>query len=288
MTPIARKLRPLIKCHGGKAYLARRIIAHFPDHEMYVEPFAGGLSVLLNKPRAPLEIAGDLDDGLIGLYGVVQLHTAELLERLEALEYSPATFAAAAVGAPTDTVDAAVRFLVRNRMSRGGLGQSFAWSDRLRGGRPGDLNAWETMRAELPAIAQRLRGVEIRRAPALELIRQHDGPETVVYADPPYLPSTRTARTAYRHEMAAGDHAELLEALGQCRGTVVLSGYPSPLYDRRLAGWERVEFDLPNHSGQGETKQRRTEVLWIKPGLGSSQKPVARATFHHWHPLPTS
>ena len=48
------KLRPAVKRHGGKAYLARRIIARFPGHETYVEPFAGGPSVLLNKPPAAL------------------------------------------------------------------------------------------------------------------------------------------------------------------------------------------------------------------------------------------
>ena len=31
---------------------ARRIIARFPGHRVYVEPFAGGLSCLLNKPRS--------------------------------------------------------------------------------------------------------------------------------------------------------------------------------------------------------------------------------------------
>jgi DNA adenine methylase len=108
--------------------------------------------------------------------------------------------------------------------------------------------------------------VEIRRANAPELIREFDGPDTLHYCDPPYLPSTRTARDTYRHEMTAADHAELLELLVHCRGTVVLSGYRSPLYDRRLVGWERLTFDLPNHSGQGRSKERRSEILWIKPG----------------------
>jgi DNA adenine methylase len=79
------------------------------------------------------------------------------------------------------------------------------------------------------------------------------------------LHETRTARDAYRHEMIGEDHAELLDVLTSCRGTVVLSGYPSPLYDSRLAGWQRVAFNMPNHSGQGRSKERRTEVVWIKP-----------------------
>jgi hypothetical protein len=66
--------------------------------------------------------------------------------------------------------------------------------------------------------------------------------------------------------MSVDQHAELLDVQAQCLGTVVLSGYPSSLYDARLADWRRIEFDLPNHSGQGHRKQRRLERLWIKPG----------------------
>ena len=44
---------------------------------------------------------------------------------------------------------------------------------------------------------------------------------------------------------------------------IVLSGYRSALYDRALSGWERHETELPNHSGQGRSKQRRTESVWM-------------------------
>jgi DNA adenine methylase len=49
---------------------------------------------------------------------------------------------------------------------------------------------------------------------------------------------------------------------------IVLSGYRSALYDRALSGWERHETELPNHSGQGRSKQRRVEVLWLNPACG--------------------
>jgi DNA adenine methylase len=160
---------------------------------------------------------------------------------------------------------AATRFLVRNRFSRGGLGRTFAWSERLRGGQPGDKNGWETILRELPKIAARLANVEIHHAAALELIRQYDRPETLFYLDPPYLHGTRTATKTYAHEMSRQDHSLLLGACAQARGMIVLSGYSSTLYDRALASWERHEFELPNHSGQTKTKERRTEVLWLNP-----------------------
>jgi DNA adenine methylase len=65
--------------------------------------------------------------------------------------------------------------------------------------------------------------------------------------------------------MSDSDHSRLLETITRCRGMVVVSGYPHPLYDKALAGWDRIEFDMPNHAGQGRSKQRRTEVLWLNP-----------------------
>ncbi|HME59345.1 MAG TPA: hypothetical protein VKF63_13460, partial [Terracidiphilus sp.] len=85
------------------------------------------------------------------------------------------------------------------------------------------------------------------------------------YLDPPYHPATRTARNAYEHEMSDRAHSRLLQAVQSLRAMVVLSGYSHPMYDTALRGWDRRTFDMPNNAGQGKTKQRRTEVLWLNP-----------------------
>ena len=64
----------------------------------------------------------------------------------------------------------------------------------------------------------------------------------------------------YEHEMELEDHVSLLEALVELKGMVVLSGYPSALYDDALAGWERVE-----RAAYADGGRPRTEVLWINP-----------------------
>jgi DNA adenine methylase len=260
----ARKLRPPIKTHGGKAYLARRIIALFPPHRTYVEAFGGGLSVLLNKPPAPVEIAGDVDSDIVNVHTTIRDHCGELIQRLREIPYNPESFAwACRAGKSADPIEAAARFIARNRMSRGGLGQDFAWSSRARGGQPGDLNAWGTILDLYPAIATRLQSVQLYCADAIELLDAYDGPGTLIYADPPYMRETRTAPDVYDHELTDADHEKLLDRLLSARGAVVLSGYHGSLYDRTLASWRSVEFNVPNHSGQGREKQRRIECVWL-------------------------
>jgi site-specific DNA-adenine methylase len=262
----ARKLRSALKTHGGKAYLAPKILALLPDHEVYVEPFAGGLSVLLNKRPCPVEVANDLNAALMRLYLMLRDRTDELLDRLAALPYDRETFEwSLRPGGPGEPeLDAAVRFLVNKRFSRGGLGKDFAWSKRLRGGQPGDKNAWETALARvLPRIAERLAGVELRCQDAVELIREFDGPGVLIYADPPYVHSTRSARKIYDFEMDVDQHRRLLETIARCDATVAISGYANPLYDDALRGWRRFTFSMANNSGQTKVKQRRQEILWI-------------------------
>ena len=175
------KLRPAVKWHGGKNYLARRIIARLPDHGTYVEPFAGGLSVLLNKARARTEAASDVDAELMQFYWTLRDQTADVCQRLAYIEYTAESFDWAWYEDGLDPVDAAVRFLVRNRFSRGGLGKTFAWSERLRGGQPGDKNGWKTIQKQLPAIAERLQGVTLLHANAFDVIGQYDSAHVVLY-----------------------------------------------------------------------------------------------------------
>lgn len=48
-TTKSEKVHQPLKWWGGKKYLAPRIIDLMPKHLHYVEPYGGGLAVLLNK-----------------------------------------------------------------------------------------------------------------------------------------------------------------------------------------------------------------------------------------------
>ena len=267
-----RRLRPPVKAHGGKYYLARRIVPILLSVREriteYLEPCAFGASVFLAMPRAKREILGDINPAVCALWTVLgnELLASALTDRLSRLSYDQATFDA--VRAPSDgtLLDHAMRFLITCRFSRGGLGKCLAWSDRERGGKPGDANAWDTFRRdELPRIITRARGVEMTGDPCWWTVwESREKVHRMIYADPPYLPSTRSAKTAYGpYEMTRLQHFWLVAALRAHSGPAAISGYRCSEYDRWLRDWRRFDFDMPNNAGQNRRKQRRTESLWI-------------------------
>ena len=69
--------------------------------------------------------------------------------------------------------------------------------------------------------------------------------------------SRRGAR--YSHEMTDADHRDLAVALNACRAHVLLSGYPSALYDELFAGWHQVHLSARSDNA---LKRDVTEVVW--------------------------
>lgn len=266
-----KKLRPPIKIHGGKYYLSKWILEHFPSgHEelKYCEPFCGGASVFLNKVRSQEEVISDIDSGVIIIFKALRDEPEEFISRLKRTKYQETTFKKAQKQleeSNEDYIDQAVYEYIVRRMSRGGMKQAFAWSDRLRGGQPGDVNAWETMVEQLPLVSERLKDVSILNESFDSVFKVWDEEDTLTYLDPPYLPSTRSegSQSVYQHEMSIDDHVNLLNLIKCARGKVIISGYSSPLYRTHLKSWRTKKRDIANHSGQGKNKQRRVESIWM-------------------------
>jgi DNA adenine methylase len=263
------KLRPPVKWHGGKHYLCRRFIELFPDHHTYVEPFGGAASVLLNKAPSSVEIYNDLDERLTRLFRVLRDHGEELRHRLSLTPYSEAEFQRAAEPV-ADEIEQARRDFVRWRLSLGGRGDSFSFTlHRVRRKMADVVSGYLSMIDEqLPLIIERLRTVEIVSRPAVDVILKWDRSDTLFYCDPPYLPDTRHvgSRDVYGYEMTDDEHRELASVLSQCKGNVVLSGYPSKLYDELYDGWHCDRFDIANHAAGAKVKKRQIECVWRNYG----------------------
>jgi len=260
-------IRPPVKWHGGKYYLAKRIISLFPPHRIYLEAFGGAASVLLNKQPVEVEAYNDLDLRISRFFRVLQMQGQEFVERVQFIPYSQYEFESSGCYAvDASDLDKAVSDFIRWRQSFGGRGTSWSYTTkRARGGMAGDVNAWWTAIDQLPEIIDRLRRVQILSQPAIDAIRRFDDPEALIYCDPPYLHETRdrNSRNVYGVEMTEEDHYELGEALKGCCAKILISGYPSALYEDIFKSWRRVEFDIANHAAGGRTKARKRETLWV-------------------------
>lgn len=257
--------RPLLRYHGGKWRLAPWIISHFPAHRVYVEPFGGGASVLLSKPRTYAEVYNDLDGEIVNLFRVARDNGEELLRQLSLTPFSREDFNRAYVPADCPIVRAR-NLMIRAYLGHGGDSASschktgFRCDSNRRGTTP--AHDWKNLPKHLPRIVARLQGVVIEQRPALDIIRKFDRRDTLFYVDPPYVPGTRGRVRGYRHEMTEHQHIELGELLNQVRGAVILSGYPSELYEslyKSNYGWTCIE-----RSALADGARRRTECLWLR------------------------
>lgn len=267
MPTILKRVSPPLKWHGGKWYLAPKIVALMPTHLHYVEAYAGGLSVLLAKdPEGVSEVTNDINGDLSNFWRVLQGEESFCCFRrtLDAVPFSELEWQDAEQGGSGGPVEMAVRFFIHCRQSLAGRMNCFAplSRTRTRRGMNEQTSAWLNAVEGLAAVHARLRRVAILNRDALDVIRQQDGPDTLFYLDPPYLAETRACDDVYAHEMEERQHAELLQIICRCVGRVMLSGYPSEMYDHRLRDWRRHEFALPNQAAGGKEKRRMTEVVW--------------------------
>lgn len=263
MTPT----RPILRYHGGKWRLAPWIISNFPQHRIYVEPFGGAGSVLLQKPRSYSEVYNDLDGQICNLFRVLRnpAQARELVRMVKLTPYARAEFDESYIVAD-DPIEQARRTLFRSMAGFSTCGASGQWKTGFRGNvtRTGTtpVHDWQHFPIAMEDIIERLRGVVIENDDALAVIARYDGPETLLYVDPPYPMLTRSdrwSRSAYKHEMTDDDHRQLAAALHACRGVVVVSGYACELYDMELyPTWWRNERE-----SHADGARDRVEVLWM-------------------------
>ncbi|CAL9502186.1 DNA adenine methylase [Streptomyces sp. enrichment culture] len=255
---------------GSKQRIADWIVSLLPDHGHYVEPYAGGLSVLLAKRPSAMETVNDLDGELMTFWRVLRERPTDLLRACMLTPHGRAELAAT-WDPTTDELELARRIWSRLAQGRSGTLRNTGWRHYIdpagsATSMPGYLEAYAE---RLAAAAERLHGVSLEALPALDLIARYGSrPNVLLYVDPPYLGTTRGWGNNYRHEMKTeAEHRALAAALADCRAAVVLSGYDSPLYDELYDGWHR--YAQQTMTGNATADKGRTEVLWSNVRLGN-------------------
>jgi DNA adenine methylase len=193
--------------------LLARILPLIQKHECYVEPFAGGLAVLLAKPRSKIEVLNDLDGDLVTFYRCVRFHPDPLLTELEFVLNSRQEFQDFGRQPGLTDIQRAARWFFRNRNCfRGGNLGTFGISPTSSG-----TGASGSRAARLDAIRQlsvRLDRTTIENLDWERCITFYDRPTTFFFLDPPY---THCSSTLYSPWTIADVH-RLRERLGSLKG----------------------------------------------------------------------
>ena len=255
-------MNSVIKYPGSKWSIANWIISHFPSHHSYLEPFFGSGAVLFTKKRSPIETVNDLDKDVVNLFRQIRENTERLADTIYWTPYARSEYerAWAAQYTETDPFQRAVDFYIRMMMGYGfrTTGEKVGWKNDVQGREAAYAAGYWCKTPEMIfEAAERLRKVQIENLPAVDLIRRFNFPNVLIYADPPYVLSTRHGKQ-YRHEMTDEQHEELLDTLSNHCGPVLLSGYDSDLYRDILHDWHREE--IPSRA---QTSGARVEVLWM-------------------------
>jgi DNA adenine methylase len=268
-------MKPPVLYFGAKGSVADRIVQMMPEHQGYIEPFAGSLAVLLAKPECRMEIVNDLDGRLMTFWRVLRDRPRELAEVASMTPHSRGELGLSLDLNGIDELEVARRVWVSLTQGRSPvLGRKTGWrffsdATKTSSAMSTYMNAY---RERLLPAAERIRGVTLECRPALEVIQRFGNARTsLIYVDPPYLSSTRGVPSTHGFEMGEPDqHAELASALSGLSAAVMVSGYASPLYDDDLyRGWWRYELNA--HTANSNGYRTRTEVVWSNRQLNARE-----------------
>ncbi len=252
-------MKAIAKYPGSKWSLADWIIRFFPKHHSYLEPFFGSGAVFFNKPRSDIETINDLDSDIVNLFDCIRKDPERLAKAVYLTPYSREVYERAYLERPEDPFERALNLYIKLNQGHGFRtnGEKVGWKNDVQGREKAYAAMdWCRISEKIIAAAERLRGVQIEHMDALELIARFNFENVLIYCDPPYVLSTRHGKQ-YKCEMSDADHIRLLELLIQHKGSVIISGYDSELYNSVLAGWYK----------ESQIASQKLEVIWmnVKP-----------------------
>ncbi len=251
---------------GGKSRLADRIIERMPEHQGYVEVFAGAAWVLFKKPESKVEIINDLNRELVTLYRCVQHHLVELVAQFRWMLVARDEFDRF-LRQPADTltdIQRAARFFYLAKTSFGAKVAKPTFGGAVTA--PPRLNLLR-IEEDLSEAHLRLARVTVECKPYADILERYDRPGTLFYVDPPYWGCERD----YGEGMFSREDFTRLEAiLGRLKGRFILSLNDRPEVRATFANFQ-IEAVKTTYSVNAKGAQAAGEVLItnFRPGAAA-------------------
>ncbi|MCW1916777.1 DNA adenine methylase [Luteolibacter sp. GHJ8] len=261
-----RHPKPLVSWAGGKRRLLKHLLPLIPSHVCYAEVFGGGGAMLFAKERSKLEVYNDINGELVNLYRQVKWHPAELRNEIALVPSSRELFRSFMASHGLTEIQRAARFLLINRWSFGGLGDSYGIS-KIAGGGGGNVSLL-SLSENVSAVSQRLDRVNIENLDWRKVFAKYDGPSTFFFVDPPYIRASDTNYSAWFPE----EMLELRAALELLQGSWLLTVDDSPECRQIFAGLPMRSVGrangIENRPGRKRNKVYHELIIGPKLPLG--------------------
>jgi DNA adenine methylase len=246
----------LLRRLGNKQGIADKILQHFPQHQIYIEPFFGAGGMYFNKPRAHNNILNDIDSDVFNLFMVVSNNKQELSLAFKEMPYHQDLLKHWVENKETDKIKKALRFLFLSNFSYLGKQDTIALcSARLE---------YQYRFDEYLENAHKLVfGVQFGNMDFRKFLksiafysdgRDNEG-KTLIYADPPYLNQTSTYTDNGWSEKDSNDLFETLKETG-CKWAMSEFSHPFIIEQAKTRN-----LNLITIGERQNLKNRRTEIL---------------------------
>lgn len=226
---------PILRWPGGKRRMCSRLLPLLPPHTCYVEAFAGGLALLLSKPRSKCEIVNDLNEDLVKLYRCVQWHMDALIAEFEGCLSSRLMLVDFKRQPGLTDIQRAARFLAINRTSFAGNHSTFAVTKSAQPSR-------QFITAAIRELSLRLDKVAVENLPWQRLLTLYDSPDTLFFFDPPYLHADTGVYKGWTEQQMS----EFAAALPALQGKFLLTVDDSPFNRSLFAAWPHLAHSTRN------------------------------------------
>lgn len=230
---------PVIPWIGGKRRLAKHILPLFPEHQCYVEPFAGGAALFFLKAPSEVEVINDVNGELVNLYRVIKHHLSEFVQQFRWALVSRKMFEwmQDTPTEPLTDIQRAARFFYLQKMAFGGkvARQTFGTGTTS----PPRLNLLR-IEEDLSAAHWRLARTYIEQLPWAECFRRYDRPHTLFYLDPPYW-----GTEGYGVDFGLEQYTQMSDIARTAKGKLIISVNDIPEMRQVFSGLEmrRVEIN---------------------------------------------
>ncbi len=250
------RVRPAVRWPGGKSRLLKHLLPLISPHTCYCEPFAGGLAMLLAKPRSQVEVINDRHGDLVRFYRCVRFHAEALLTELEFVLNSREEFRDFRAQPGLTDIQRAARWYYRNRLCFGGANiEVFGTSA---------LSALDSRTARMEAIRElsvRLDRALIEELDWKECVRRYDRPSTFFFLDPPYTGCSDSLYAAW----TLADVMQLREVLRTLKGRWLVTLNDAPDVRGVFADCTLQSVTRPLQINMKAGKGRTYRELIIRP-----------------------